>query len=182
MTARQIRHLAEAQAARARGDSRAAARHASLADSAGAAIDFYRTRGDLDEQLHAARQEWAARTAPMRLAAIQADALLRRRHPHMPLEPLRSAESEALPDELPEPSPDANARHATLVADKLAVFHAELESRTGLLIPSEDPDYEPDGEACPDLSRPRRDAILQPPRPLMPAPHLQRQREPELQM
>jgi len=98
------------------------------------------------------------------------------------MEPLKSAESEALPDELPEPSPDGNARHATLVADKLAVFHAEVDSRAGLLISSEDPDYEPDGEAWPDLSEPRRGAILQPARPPMPAPQLQPKREPELQM
>lgn len=57
-----------------------------------AAAEFYQARGDLDEQLVGARQEWSARTAPMRLAAIQADALLRRRHPDMDLEPLRSAE------------------------------------------------------------------------------------------
>jgi hypothetical protein len=118
----------------------------------------------------------------MRLAAIQADAALRRRHPHIPLERLRSLEPEPLPGELPQPSPDANARHATLVADKLAVFHAELESRAGLLIPNEDPDYEPDGEAWPDLSKPRRDAILQHPRPAMPAPQRHPEREPELQM
>jgi hypothetical protein len=182
MTVRQVRCQAEATAAQARGDLRAAARHASLAESAAAAVDFYRSRGDLDEQLDTARQQWAARTAPMRLAAIQADALLRRRHPHLELEPLRSGEPKRLPDKLPEPSPDANARHASLVASKLAVFHSELESRAGVFIPNEDPDYEPAGEAWPSLARPRRDAILQPPRPPMPAPQRQPELEPELQM
>ncbi len=33
----------------------------------------------------------------MRLAAVQADALLRRRHPHMTLEPLKTAEPEPEP-------------------------------------------------------------------------------------
>ncbi len=184
MTARQVRHQAEAKTAQARGDQKAAARHASLAESARAASGFYRARGDLDEQLHTARQEWAAKTAPMRLAAVQADALLRRRHPDMRLEPLRSAEPEPLPDVLPEPSADANTQHAGLVAERLAAFHAEIESRAGLLIPSEDPDYEPDGEAWPDLTRPHRDALLQPPRPVMPAPQSRRQPalEPELQL
>jgi hypothetical protein len=183
MTARKVRHQAEAKAAHARGDSQTATRHASIAESAGAAADFYRDRGELDEQLDAAREQWAARTAPVRLAAIQADALLRRRHPTMHLEPLRSAEPEPLPDELPEPSQHANARHVALVSDRMAVVRAELDSRAGVLLPNEDPDYEPVGEAWPDLARPRRDALLQPPRPVMPAPQPQRQaeREPELQ-
>ncbi len=111
----------------------------------------------------------------MRLAAVQADALLRRRHPHMTLEPLRSAEPEPPPDQLPALTPDANANHAALVRDRLAILHAEIESRAGVLLPSEDPDLEPDGEAWPDLARPRRDALFQPPRPVMPARQPQRQ-------
>jgi hypothetical protein len=53
----------------------------------------------------------------MRLAAIQADALLRRRHPDIPLAPLRSAEPEPLADDLPEATPEASDRHRTLVQD-----------------------------------------------------------------
>jgi hypothetical protein len=181
MTARQVRHTAEARAAERRGDAETSARHASIAASAAAAAAFYRERGDLDEQLHAARQEWAARTAPMRLAAVQADSLLRRRHPEMPLEPLRSVEPEPIPDELPEPTPEARQRHAALVRDSMAVFRAEIDSRTRVLVPHEDPDYEPEVEAWPDLSRPHRDAVLQPPRPVMPAPRRQPELEPELQ-
>ena len=89
---------------------------------------------------------------------------------------------EPLRDTLPEPSAEVNARHAGLVSERLAVFHAELESRAGVLIPSDDPDYEPDGVAWPDLARPHRNALLQPPRPLMPAPQRQPEREPEMQM
>jgi hypothetical protein len=181
MTARQVRHQAEADVAKARGDSEKTARHGLLAASAGAAAEFYRARGDLDEQLDAARQEWAARTAPMRLAAIQADSLLRRRHPSMPLEPLWSAEPEPLPDELPRPTVETGLRHAVLVTSSLTAFHTELDSRAGLLVPAEDPDYEPEGEAWPDLRRPHRDAVLQPPRPLMPAPTRQSDREHQLQ-
>jgi hypothetical protein len=181
MTARQVRHQAEARVARARGHSEIAARHGLLAASAGAAVDFYRARGDLDERLDAARQEWAARTAPMRLTAIQADSLLRRRHPGMPLEPLRSAEPEPLPDHLPEATLEAALRHTVLLTGSLAAFHAELENRAGLLMPAEDPDYEPEGEAWPDLRRPHRDAVLQPSRPVMPAPRRQPELERELQ-
>ena len=102
---------------------------APLAESAGVAIDFYRTRAELEEQLHAARQDWAARIAPTRLAAIQPDALLRRRDPYTPLEPLKLAQSEALPDELPEPSPDSNARHATLAAEPKVISPRHVASQ-----------------------------------------------------
>jgi hypothetical protein len=176
---RQARHHAEAQAAEARGDSQTAAKHADLSASASAAAEFYKARGDLDDQLEAARKEWASRTAPMRLAAVQADALLRRRHPGTRMAPLRSAEPEPLPDELPEATQRGRQQYVTLVAGALAAFRAELETRAGVLVPDEDPDYEPEGEAWPDIRRPHRDAILQPPRPLMPAPG--KQPEPELQ-
>jgi hypothetical protein len=181
MTARQVRHAAEARAAEGRGDAKTAAMHASLAASAVAAADFYRERGDLDEQLDAARQEWAARTAPMRLAAVQADSLLRRRHPEIPLEPLRSAEPEPLPDQLPARTSETRQQHAALVAESLAAFHAEIDNRTGVLLPHRDPDYEPEGEAWPDLRQPHRDAILQPPRPVMSAPARHPEVQPELQ-
>jgi hypothetical protein len=99
----------------------------------------------------------------------------------MPLEPLRSAEPEPLPDQLPEPALEAGLRHTVLVTGSLTAFHTELETRAGVLVPAEDPDYEPEGEAWPDLRRPHRDAVLQPPRPLMPTPHRQSELEHELQ-
>jgi len=180
MSARMVRHQAEALAALSRGDQELAATHTSLAESARAAAEFYAARGDLDEQLDAARQDWATRTAPMRFAAIQADSLLRRRHPALTLEPLRSAEPEPLADRMPERTPAASEQRAALVTERLRAFQAELENRSGVLIPDEDPDYQPEGEAWPDLGRPHRDAVLQPPRPLMPPPR-QRERESELQ-
>jgi hypothetical protein len=149
--------------------------------SAAAAAEFYRERGDLDEQLGVARQEWAARTAPMRLAAVQADSLLRRRHPERLLEPLISAEPDPLPDELPKPTVEASQQHAALVGASLAAFSAEMANRAGILVPHEDPAYGPEGEAWPDLRRPHRDAILQPPRPVIPAPGKRPELEPELQ-
>jgi hypothetical protein len=59
-------------------------------------------------------------------------------------------------------------RPPALVAGRLATFRAEVESRAGVLIPNEDPDYQPDGDAWPDLARPRRAGLLQPPSPIMP--------------
>ena len=44
-------------------------------------------------------------------------------------------------------------------------FREKLEERQVLRIPSEDPDWEDLGDAFPAWRSPRRDAILQPPRP-----------------
>ena len=181
MTSREVRHTAEAATARAHGDAGAAERHARLAESAQAASEFYAARAKLDEHLEAARKEWDAHTAPVRLQAVQADAVLRRRHPELQLEPLRSAEPDPLPDELPNRSPAAGERHAAFVAGRLARFRGEMDMRGGLLIADKDPGYLPDGTARRALGRPRRDAVLQPPRPLMTPPPIQRDREMEPQ-
>jgi hypothetical protein len=71
------------------------------------------------------------------------------RHPAMELAALRSAEPEPLPDKLPEPTAEAKEGHPALVAEAMAAFHVELESRAGVLVPHEDPDYEPEGEGGP---------------------------------
>ena len=130
MATRKVRHRAEAEAARARGDMSTAAKHAALAQSAAAAAAFYRERAELDEQLDAARQEWDAQTAPMRLQAIQADAVLRRRHPDWNLEPLTSAEPDPLPDELPSISAVESDQHRSLVTAWLTVTGTEMGFRT----------------------------------------------------
>ena len=181
MTSREVRHTAEAATARAHGDAGAAERHARLAESARAASEFYAARAKLDEHLEAARKEWDAHNAPVRLRAVQADAVLRRRHPELQLEPLRSAEPDPLPDELPNRSPAAGERHAALVAERLARFRGEMEMRGGLLIPDKDPGYMPDRAARRVLCGPRRDAVLQPPRPPMKPPTMHRERETEPQ-
>jgi hypothetical protein len=76
----------------------------------------------------------------------------------MTLEPLTSAEPEALPDQLPQPNPDANARHASLVTDRLAVFHTEFGSRAGVQIPSEDPRAAMPSSSRQDCPCPHRNA------------------------
>jgi hypothetical protein len=82
---------------------------------------------------------------------------------------------------VPELTSEAAQQRAELVAESLEAFRAEIDNRAGVLAPHEDPDYEPEGEAWPDLWRPHRDAILQPPRPIMPAPSRQPELQPELQ-
>jgi len=163
---------AEADVARREGDAERAARHDRLAASARAALTFYRDRAGLDEQLAEDRQEWARRTAGPRLLAIQADSELRRRHPDLETEPLASAEPDPAPDELPEVTgADAAARHAEAVAAQRAVFRKALEDRLGVMVPAEDPDAEPEGEAWPSWRPAHREAILQPPQPeIRPAP------------
>ena len=179
MTARHVRHAAEAAAARVSGDVGGAERHAGLAESARAAEAFYTARAKLDDQLEAVRQEWSAHTAPTRLQAVQADAVLRRRHPELEHEPLRSAEPDALPDELPARTAAASGRHAALVAERLARFRSEMDMQGGLLIPDKDTYYMPKGGEWPALTGPRRDAVLQPSRPLMNPPTMHRERDME---
>ena len=121
MASRQVRHEAEANAARARGDVAVAARHAGLAESARAVGDFYTLRAALGDQLEAAHNEWTTQTAPMRQQAVQADALLRRGPRNCQLEPLTPAEPGPLPGELPGVTTDANSRHAALIAGRSPV-------------------------------------------------------------
>jgi hypothetical protein len=57
-----------------------------------------------------------------------------------------------------------------------------MESQTGLLVPSYDPDREPGGPAWPRPAPQWRDTILQPPKPVMSRPKThQREREPSLE-
>lgn len=177
MTTREIRHQVEAEAARARADHSAANKHSALAQSAAAAASFYRERAELDEQLDGARQQWATQTAPIRLQAVQADAVLRRRHPDWHLDPLTSAEPDPLPDKLPAVAAGETERHRSLVTASLTATRAEVQFRASVIVPDEDPDYKPERAAWSDLSRPRHDAILQPPKPPMAPPQPQLQYE-----
>jgi hypothetical protein len=120
------------------------------------------------------RREWEAITEQPRRLAISADSELRRRHPGQHLEPLRSAE--------PEPVTEAEQSELALAPDtKLGeigewikdlaahrtAFAEKLAERNSMTIPAEDPDYEDLGLAFPALGTPERDAILQPPKPVI---------------
>jgi hypothetical protein len=188
MTALAARADAEAQAARKAGDDELAARHEQAAAGARWAEAFYAQIEDMDAEIMAHREEWARVTEGSRHLAVLADAELRRRYPGAHLDPLRSAE----PDEpdpglltSAEPDPQLTAR---LEAHKesTARLRERLEERQGVRIPSEDPDYQYEGEAWPSPWQPwDRDAVLKPPQPeIRPAPEVERlaaHREAELE-
>jgi len=100
------RASAEALAARARGDNEVAARHEAMSTSAGALGAFYRQREEIDAGFMEDYQAWSRVTEGSRRVAVLADAELRRRHPDLELDPLRSAEPPALAPEAPAPPAD----------------------------------------------------------------------------
>jgi len=158
-----VRAEAEAAAARQRGDHEAAQRHEELAESARQAHAFYSGREAEDAEAMEDRKEWARVTEGSRHLAVTADSELRRRHPERAIEPLRSAEPEQLAER-----PDPEARQAQREA-----FRQRMEERQGVIVPAEDPDAEPLGEAWPSWHGRDRDAILQPPKPaLRPSPEV----------
>jgi hypothetical protein len=175
-SAQVARAQAEAVVARRAGDEVRAQRHERIAASSEANAQMLRQIVDADEKLMADRQEWTTRTAGPWLLAVQADATLRRRHPEMEIEPLKSAEPDPAPERLPELTTEAIAEHIAAAEERRAQFAAALEERLGMVVPSEDPDLEHEGEAWPAWTPAERDAILQPPRPMMTP---RRDREPE---
>ena len=122
-------------------------------------------------------------TGTERRNAVAADAEYRRRHPDEKLRPLRWAG----PGPVSDAERDEVARGDTVaawvggLAEANQAFEAEMESRRGVLVPSEDPDCEPEGEAFPD--RPERDTapLYVPPVPDMPASPRIAEPQPELE-
>jgi hypothetical protein len=121
------------------------------------------------------RADWDQATRVQRQLAVAADAELRRRYPGQHFPPLRSAE--------PEPATSARRAELTLTPDQspgeigqwikdLAAGHrtfaGKLADRQSQMVPSEDPDYADLGPAFPAWTSPRREPILQPPRPEIP--------------
>jgi hypothetical protein len=102
--------------------------------------------------------------------ALRADAEYRRRCPDAELEPLSAGESEqdagTAEAVLPEPLSEAEAAdRAARMAQARERFQAEAEARANVLVPHEDPDLEPIGEAWLVRQSWARDAVLQPPKP-----------------
>jgi hypothetical protein len=169
-----IRRDALARANRQRGQEDAAAANEALAASYRAMADAYRSRQMIFEATERDRREWEAITEQPRRLAISADNELRRRHPGEQLGPLRSAE--------PEPVTETEQAELDLAPDKqlsemgewikdLAAqpkaFAEKLAARNSLTIPAVDPDHEDLGPAFPAFSAIERDAILQPPMPMI---------------
>jgi len=167
-----IRAAAEADAARKAGDHQRAGRHDVLAASYRAMRNHYRQQETLFVQIMADRRVWEHVTEPSRHLAVAADAELRRRHPDQSIEPLRSAEPPAISDterEQLQPSADGKIAEMTAWIRDLAAqrqaFREKMEEFQGLMVPSEDPDWDDLGEAFPSWTPPGRDAILQLPKP-----------------
>ena len=169
------------QAARERGEEELAARHEAIAASARSAGKWYRQQAAADEITLEDYRAWSRVTEGSRRLAVLADSELRRRHPGIDLEPLRSAEPEAAGAQLPAiPATEAEAAALAAQAERgRAEFREQLEARQGVMVPAEDPDWQDEGEAWPTAWPSRdRDAVLQPPKPEMrPAPQVEREAE-----
>ena len=169
-----LRAAAEARAADRRGDHDQAAGQRKLAGGYRALEEAYRQREAVFAQTMADRADWETTTCAQRQLAVAADAEIRRRHPGHHFAPLRSAESEpttgALRDELIL-TRDGSREIDQWIKDLAAghrTFAGKLADRQSQMIPSEDPDYGSLGPAFPAWSGPRREPILQPPKPEIP--------------
>jgi hypothetical protein len=118
---------------------------------------------------------------------VGADTELRRRHPAIRIEPLRSAEPrevadeqraelDALPEDQDEYQPPAWVRE---LAEARNAFSEKLAERRSVMEPGEDPDYENIGPAFPSWQQEDRDAVLQRPKPPIPPSERLAEREAE---
>ena len=121
------------------------------------------------------RADWDTATRAQRQLAVTADAELRRRHPGQYFSPLRSAEPEpatsAQRDDrtlTPAQSPGETGQWISGLAAGHQAFAGQLADRQSQTVPSDDPDYGDLGPAFPAWTSPRREPILQPPRPEIP--------------
>ena len=125
-----------------------------------------------------ARKEWETATEHERHLAVAADKELRHRYPDKDLRPLRSAEP-ARPTEddraalVPEGEEYEAPAWLSELAERVRATHDRLDRDKGVMVPSEDPDYGPEGEAWPARAQIERDQILQAPKPeITPAPEV----------
>ena len=167
-----IRADAEAQAARKTGDHDRAARHEHLAASYRAMRDHYQQQGQALAQAMADRQEWEHATARSRHLAIAADAELRRRHPDRKIESLRSARPGPVNDserELMQQAREDEPIEAVTSIRELAAQHQAFRARIGenhrQTAQTKDSGWAGLGKTLLSPWEPRREAILQPPKP-----------------
>ena len=170
-----LRAAAEARAAGHRGDHGHAASGRKLAGGYQALERAYRQRETVFAQTMADRADWDKATRAQRQLAVAADAELRRRHPGQYFAPLRSAEPEPATqtqrDDLalaPDEPPGGIDQWISDLAAGHRIFVGQLADRHSQAVPSEDPGYGDLGPAFPAWTSPRREPILQPPRPEIP--------------
>lgn len=114
-------------------------------------------------------EEWRSATEAQRLLAVAKDGELRRRYPEMQIEPLRSSEPPAPAERERAEAAEGGMPQWIAELEEGSRRHAErMQERAGLMIPAEDPDLEPEGEAFPATRPAFRDAILQAPPAEMP--------------
>ena len=173
-----LRATAEAIAAKTRDEHEEAARRQELAASYQAMHDIYREHETALAITMADRADWEQTTRHQRQLAVAADTEPRRRHPGQHWAPLRSAEPELNPETEPAVQAEGGTQPLTPRTDieqlaqqisELAARHHEfadrLAHRQSLITPAEDLDHQDLGPAFSAWSEPRRDAILQPPKP-----------------
>jgi AAA domain/TrwC relaxase len=171
---------AEAAAARRNGDELTASRHDQVAATASTAVRFLTGIIETDERLMLDWNEWSESTTSSRMTAVECDSLLRRRHPELEIAPLKSAEPEPVSEELPALDEQAVAEHVERVRAQREAFRQRMDERAGLRVPAEDPDYEDEGEAFPQWLPAEREAILQPPKPVLrPSSRIERESQAE---
>jgi len=133
------------------------------------------------------RRTWEVATEAQRRLAVAADTELRRRHPEMRIESLRSvepgevtdeqrAELDVLPEAQQEYQPPGWVRELT---EARKVFGEKITDRQSVMEPHEDRDYEDVGLAFPSWQQQDRDAVLQPPKPPIPPSERLAEREAE---
>jgi len=148
-----------------------------------------RLAGREEDQLakaHEVWRQWNVMTEPTRRAARAAALEQQRRRGGEPAEPLRSAEPEPITKQAEAATPaerdEATAQALNLTPDTYgavpeAVEDAagynerkqdEINERASEQVPDEDPDCEDIGPAWQTLVERERDAVIQPPQPIVP--------------
>jgi hypothetical protein len=161
---------AQARAARARGEAEVADRHEAHARSAQVTEGIFSGLiGKLSETMDA-RAEWEKNTEQGRHLAVSAHSEYMRRHPDAQLAPMKSAEPPQPGEEeraalQPEQAEHETPQWVAELAERNRAAMARIDERRGLVVPSEDHEWQDEGLAWPAEARRERDAVIQPPKP-----------------
>jgi hypothetical protein len=164
------RSEAEAGLAEAQGDTAAAERHRQRAIASQRKEAIFRHQEGLLAQADADYSDHQAATEAQRRNAIAADMELRRRHPERHIEPMRDAGPTPISEEEHTAAGrgDKIPEWVTRLEEAREAFTTEMEARQNVMVPAENHEWEPEGEAFPDRRARDPDAILVAPQPEMP--------------